>query len=180
MQRQMGGACTQQGLFGSNHVVHRFHLGHHDVTQALTGRAGNDVDIACKSGVVCGVHTRCHPGSGRGTRCQRSHQAGMLHLLPHRCTVFAIQRHIHHASAKLFGQLSLHLQALAHASFHTAVVIAHRQCLYTRLGAEQYFTGVECVHHQLQGYVQCPGGEKSCGHCKSKARATACLSPLSN
>lgn len=89
-----------------------------------------------------------------------NHQAGVLHLLPHRSAVFAIQRHVYHASAKLFGQLSLHLQALAHASFHTAVVIAHRQCLYTRLGAEQYFTGWSASIISYRAMCAMPRGRK--------------------
>ncbi|GAB2702421.1 hypothetical protein GCM10027195_01020 [Comamonas sediminis] len=57
--------------------------------------------------------------------------------------VFAVQGHIEHAAAKLFHHLRLQGQALAHAVFNTAVVVADRQCQGPGLGAEQYLGGME-------------------------------------
>ena len=156
MQRQMGGACTQQGLFGSNHVVHRFHLGHHDVAQALTSRAGNDVDIACKAGwsVACTrAATRAvaeAPEASEATRraCSTSCPTG---------------RRLRNPASRPPRKRQTLRSAQPASAGSCACELPHRCSDRTQAmpvhppGRRAVFHGVECVHHQLQGYVQCPG-----------------------
>jgi hypothetical protein len=53
--------------------------------------------------------------------------AGMFGFTAHGRAIFAIERGIKHAGAKLLGHLRLQLQAFAHAHLDTAVVVAHGQ-----------------------------------------------------
>ena len=57
----------------------------------------------------------------------------MLGLAAHRGTVLAIEADIEHAGAELLRHLGLQLQALAHARFHAAVVVTHRQSMHASL-----------------------------------------------
>ncbi len=75
---------------------------------------------------------------GRGSQRQFGDQRGMLGLAAHRGAVFAVERDVEHAGAELLGHLGLQRQALAHARFDAAVVVAHRQHDGTGLRAEQH------------------------------------------
>ncbi len=82
---------------------------------ALTGCAGNDVDIACKSGVVYGVHALPPgqwpeaPDASEATRRACSTSCPPAHRLRNRAS------HPPRRAPNSSAQLSLHLQALAHA-----------------------------------------------------------------
>jgi len=66
----------------------------------------------------------------------------VLGLLAHGRAVFTVQRDIEHAGTELGHHLGLQLQAFAHALFHAAVMVAHRQQCGCGLGAEQNVSGV--------------------------------------
>ena len=83
MQRQFAAAQSAQMPLGQQHVVHAFHLGQHEVAQAVAGLADDDVQVLREAGVVHGMHARSHAGAGRGITRQRGHQARMGGLLAH-------------------------------------------------------------------------------------------------
>ncbi len=60
----------------------------------------------------------CGIGEGQDQIC-------LIAFATHRCSIFAIQRHVKHADAELLGHFSLQLQAFDHPRFDTAVVIAN-------------------------------------------------------
>ena len=135
---------------GQQHVVHAFHLGQHEVAQAVAGLADDDVQVLREAGVVHGMHACSHAGAGRGIARQRGHQARMGRLLAHGGAVLAVQRDIEHAGAELIHHLGLQLQALAHARFHAAVVIADGQVQGTALRIEQHL-GRVCARGSGRG-----------------------------
>jgi len=58
--------------------------------------------------------------------CQTRHAMRVIHFGTNRSAIFAVQRHVKNASAKLFGHIRLQLQTFFHPRFDTAVMIANR------------------------------------------------------
>ena len=131
---------TQQRLFGREHVVDRFHLGNHEVAEPVSGVARDRGHIICKSGVIDRVYARCDTGLRRSVARELCYKSGVGGFGPHGGAIFAIERDIENAGAKLLRHLGLQLQAFAHACLDAAVMIANRQKTGLRLRVEQHFT----------------------------------------
>ena len=133
-QRERGTTDRRQGFFHLQQISRRLHFRNHQMTQAMTGLTDDAGDVGLKSGVVQRMHANRHAGLGSSSQQQGHHQGGVISLTAHRRAVFAVQRHVKNASAKLLTHLGLQLQAFTHARLDAAVVIAHRQRAGCSLG----------------------------------------------
>lgn len=104
--------------------------------------AGDHTQVVGKAGVIHGVDTHGHPRTIGSAERQLNDQGCVRRFAAHRSPVFAIERNVEDAGTKLLGELRLQLQALAHAHFHAAVVIAHRQHASGGLRVKQDFARV--------------------------------------
>jgi len=130
MQWHIG--CMRLGQSGLSavHVGDGLDLGHHDVGQNPTGRAGNLSHVGFKTRVVHRVHTNGNAGTGRFVfRCEGhfSDHHGMIGFATDRGAVFTVQGDIKNASAKLLRHVGLQLQAFEHPRVNAAVVVTHRK-----------------------------------------------------
>ena len=147
MQRHGRGARTVQRALGPQDIVHRLHLGDHDVGQPVARLPHDGGDIVGESRMVHRMDARSHTGTGRGLHGQGRHQTRMLGLEAHRSAVFAIQRDVKDAGAELLRHLGLQLQALAHAHLNATVMVADRQKTGLRLGAQQHVARMQDGPH---------------------------------
>ncbi len=180
VQRHMGGAArASSARSASEHVVDRFHLGHHDVAQAVAQprRQWWRHRLQMRGGPS---RARALPPGQSGRQpCQRKPPAlACATSLPHRGTVFAIEGHIQHASAKLCGHLGLQSAGscaceLPHrCSDRTRAMPVHRA--WAPSSISRGWSGPSSA----TGLGNAQGEKKSGGHCKLKARATACCTAL--
>ena len=125
----------------------RFHFGNHDVGQRLSGLTHHNLGIREKKGMTYRMQARTdtmHFLAMPGLRCgplrirQLHHTVGLLHFGTGWCAVFAVQCDIKHTGTKFLCHLCLHLQALLHPRFHTAVVVTYRQEFGCTLCSQQY------------------------------------------
>jgi len=138
-----------QGLRGPLDILHRFHLGHHEVHQTVAGTACDVGHVRVEMGVVHRVDP--HGDAGVMSRVQRQagDQLGVICLATHRGTIFTIEGDIEDTGAELLRHLGLQLQAFAHPHFDAAVVVADRQLHAAGLRPEQNVT-------RMAGHVQGP------------------------
>ncbi|MNT22628.1 hypothetical protein D3C72_1580190 [compost metagenome] len=153
MQRHIRIGRTLEQLLRLHHIVHRFHLGQHDVTEPVARFACNHGDVIGKRRMIHRMHAYSHTSTRRRAIGQRYDEPRMLLLLPDGSAVFAVQGYIEHATAELGHHLCLQGQAFAHALFHAAVMVAHGQAQGAALGAEQNLCRMDSrnahVRHQM-------------------------------
>ena len=141
MQRQMVEPARSKGRFGSDHVVHIVStLGTMMWPQALTSAFTMMSISPAKAGWSVAVCPALPPGRSEwpSRSCRRSHQAGVLHLAADRCAVFAISSVTSTTQAK---PSSASISGSCACELPHRIVIADRQCLYTRLGASSFHGG---------------------------------------
>ena len=143
MQRQALGVDGQEGFFGPGYVMNRFHLGQHDVGQAMPGAGQDGSQVLRECGVIHGMNAHAHAGFCRRGQGQLANQRGVFGFAASGRAVFAVQRDVKHAGAKFFRHFGLQLQALAHARFHAAVVVAHGQHAPAGLRGQQHAAGMQ-------------------------------------
>jgi hypothetical protein len=102
-----------------------------------------------KAGWSTGMHAHADAHAGLGGQRQFGDERGMVGLAAHGSAVFAVEGDVEHAGAELLGHLGLEREALLHARFDAAVVVAHGQRHGASLRAEQHFTRMGCVRHAL-------------------------------
>ena len=94
-------------------------------------------DVVGEGCVIDGVHAGGDTRAGLGLTRQLRDQLGVLAFQTDGRAIFAVERHVEHDMAELGAHLVLQLQALAHAHFHAAVVIADGNVLLPCLRSEQ-------------------------------------------
>ena len=157
MDGQLGGRApqAQKRRMDLLHIGQRFHLGDHQVAQAVRRLPGNGGQVARKSRVIHRVYAGGHAGLGLGREGQRGNQRRVLGLAAHGGAVFTVERDVKHASAELLAHFGLQLQAFAHAHFHAAVVVAHREHAGGGLRPQQHITRVG--HTLVAGWLSKQG-----------------------
>lgn len=150
MQRNMCTTGTLQSVLRTHDVIDRLHLGQHDVAELVACFAHNGGNVFGKCGVIYGMHACCDATAVLDVLGQLRNQQSMGFFLANGCAVFTVQRHIKHAGAKLLQHLRLQFQALAHAHFHAAVMVADRQHMGCCLGAQQDLAGMAGCTHEWQ------------------------------
>jgi hypothetical protein len=137
LQRQVVSASSVEGSGGALNILHRLHLGHHQVHQATGGTARNVGHVGIKRGVV----HRVDPHRNACVRCcgerQLGDQRGVFRLAAHRGTILAIEGDVEDAGAVFLRHLGLQLQAFAHPHLDAAVMVADRQLHAAGLCAHQ-------------------------------------------
>ena len=140
-----GHVCTT-GLLqrprGQQHIVHRFHFGHHHVTKPVAGFAHDRRDVVGKRRVVHRMNTRSHAGQRIRFNRQTGDQPRVVGLTPYRRAIFTVQRDIKDTGTQLLRHFSLQLQAFSHACFDAAVVVTDGQKTCVCLRTQQHIARV--------------------------------------
>jgi hypothetical protein len=137
VQRQCLGTRGIEGLDRSVHVFERLDLGHHQVAQAMTRPPCNGDQVTSESRVVDRMDPRADAHAWSGGERKFGDQCRMFRFAAHGRAVLAIERDVEDAGTKFRDHLGLQCEALAHARFDPAVVIADRQHDRAGLGAKQ-------------------------------------------
>ncbi|MNT08458.1 hypothetical protein D3C72_1432010 [compost metagenome] len=108
----------------------------------MAGTSGDGDHVAGKGRVVDRMHAHADAHAGLGGQRELGDERGMLGLAADRGAVFAVEGDVEHAGAELLRHLGLEREALLHAGFDAAVVVAHRQGHGAGLCAEQHVRGM--------------------------------------